>query len=278
MTDADRPRRFSLAPWPILLLAFVFVFGAAMTLWGPVNLLAWRGGAFPDPDPERPIYQQKIMEIARVQHEDQPGGARYFTRGDVEAGPSESTIGPKDGADPLLDDASPDPEGPWDAAFVSWVLNEADLPVRGERPGEPDAWLIADTLELARAMADRGAYVSAEDAPEFSPQIGDLIFYDYPGPFGHHVNMVVAVHGDVVTVGGDELGKVGLTSMNLRNRGGIMGWGATGRLEDPVTPEQVPGMEIDAELPPDGPDDAEDADPNPEVGPRPTATPASAPR
>lgn len=278
MPDADRPRRFSLAPWPILLLAFVFVFGAAVTLWAPVNLLALRGGAFPDPDPERPVYQQKIMEIARVQHEDQPGGARYFTRGDVEAEPSENTIGPKDGADPLLDDASPDPEGPWDAAFVSWVLNEADLPVRGERPGKPDAWLIADTLELARAMADRGAYVSAEDAPEFSPQIGDLIFYDYPGPFGHHVNMVVAVHGDVVTIGGDELGNVGLASMNLRNRGGIMGWGATGRLEGPLTPAQVPGREIDDELPPDGPDDAEDADPHPEVGPRPTATPASAPR
>ena len=65
MTDADRSRRFRLAPWPILLLSFVFVFGAAMSAWGPVNVLAWRGGEFPDVDPERPTYQQRIAEIGR---------------------------------------------------------------------------------------------------------------------------------------------------------------------------------------------------------------------
>lgn len=272
MTDAREPRRFGPVPWPILLLAFVFVFGAAITLWGPVNLLAWRGGTFPAPDPERPVYQQKIVEITRVQHEDQPDGSRYFTRGDAGAGPSESGIPPKDGA-------APDPDGPWDAAFVSWVLSEAGLPVRAEKPGNPDAWLVADTLELAGAMADRGAYIDAEADPEFSPQVGDLVFYDYPWPFGYHVNMIVAVHGDVVTVGGDELGGVGLASMNLRNRGGIMGWGATGRLEDPAAAEaaaEAAGAGADDPLDPD--DVPEDEEPDPEVGPRPTVTPASAPR
>ena len=109
--------------------------------------------------------------------------------------------------------------------------------------------------------------------------MGDLVFYDYPWPFGHHVNMVVAVHGDVVTVGGDELGGVGLASMNLRNRGGIMGWGATGRLEDPAAAEaaaEAAGAGADDPLDPD--DVPEDEEPDPEVGPRPTVTPASAPR
>ncbi|MFC3850355.1 CHAP domain-containing protein [Corynebacterium hansenii] len=266
MTDARPPRRFGLAPWPILLLVFVFAFGAAVTLWGPVNLLAWRGGPFPETDPERPLYQQGIVEIARAQYEEQPGGARYFTRGDGEAGPSESTVAPKTGPDRRY------PEGRWDAAFVSWVLNEVGLPVRAEQPGRPNSWLVTDVLELAGAMADRGAYIDAAAEPEFSPQIGDLVFYDYPGPFGHHVNMVVAVHGEVVTVGGDEFGKVGLASMNLRNRSGIMGWGATGMLEGPLAADPLPAPEIDVIPLPD------DADPDPEFGPRPAPMPEDAPR
>lgn len=267
MTDADRSRRFRLAPWPILLLSFVFVFGAAMSAWGPVNLLAWRGGEFPDIDPERPTYQQRIAEIGREQYGEQPDGARYFSRGDEVA---------------VLDDGSSAPEGRWDAAFVSWVLNEAGLPVRPETAGDVDAWLIDDPLELAGAMADRGAYIDADDEPEFSPQIGDLIFYDYPGPFGHHVNIVVAVSGDVVTVGGDELGRVGLAHMNLRNRSGIMGWGATGRLEDPIAPEPSAaagdtGDAGSAEAPNDG-TNGEYGEADPEFASDPTATPADAPR
>lgn len=222
-------------PWPILVLSLVFIVGAAMTMWGPVNLLATRGGDFPEPDPDRPVQQLRIVDILHAQYVDQPGPSRYFTRGTGQPEPSESDVAP---AEDSPQPPPPDPEGPWDAAFVSWVLNEAGLPVRQETPANPDAWLIADTLELARAFDDRGAYLSAADAPEFSPQLGDLIFYDYPGPLGHHVNIVVGVHGDVVTVGGDEFGRVGLASMNLRGRGGIMGWGATGLLKEEGAQEE----------------------------------------
>ncbi|WP_295624299.1 CHAP domain-containing protein [uncultured Corynebacterium sp.] len=255
MTDAERSRRFHFPPWPIVLLALVFVFGAAMTLWGPVNLMAWRGGDVPPSNSDRPVHEQKILEVIRVQHEDQPGGRRYFTRGDAEHDPSEGAIAPKNGTDDPLDDAGRDADGPWDAAFVSWVLNEAGIPVRPEAPGKTDAWLVTGTPELADAMAARGAYVSAEDDPEFRPQVGDLIFYDYPGPFGYHVNIVIGGNGDnILTAGGDELGRVGIASMDLRNRGGIMGWGTTGRLADQIA--------ANPEFPefPEGAEDPEDAE------------------
>lgn len=232
MTDS---RRFHPAPWPILLLGFIFAFGAAMTLWGPVNLLAWRGGTFPETDPERPHYQRDIMDVTRVQYEQQPSPDRFFSPGDSGLAPDHSRIGPADGSeDP---DFIPDASGPWDAAFVSWVLNEVGLPVREPRADDPSAWLVRDTLELADAFAARGTYIPAEAEPDYVPQIGDVIFYDYPWPFGEHVNIVVGVIGrEVRTVGGDELGKVGYARMGLRNRGGILGYGATGRLEDPFPP------------------------------------------
>lgn len=242
-------RRFRVPPWPILLLAFVFAFGAAFTLWGPVNLLAWRGGDFPETPEDRPAYQQRLVDLAREQYEAQPGPRRY----------------------------TPDPEGPWDAAFVSWLFNEAGLPVRYPHADDPEAWRVDDVLELRDVLADRGAYIPVEEEPDLMPQIGDLIFYDYPGPLGHHVNMVVAVYDDVITVGGDELGGVGLASMNLRNRGGIMGWGATGRLEDPLAPTEAAAPEDDASADDPGllPDDAE---PNPGIGPEPAPRPEDAPR
>lgn len=232
MTDS---RRFRLAPWPILLLGFIFAFGAAMTLWGPVNLLAWRGGTFPETDPERPEYQRDIVDVTRLQYEEQPDPDRFFSPGPDGPLPDQTRIGPADGsADP---DFIPDASGPWDAAFVSWVLNEVGLPIREPRADDPSAWLVRDTFDLADAYAARGAYIPAEAEPEFVPQIGDVIFYDYPWPFGEHVNMVVGVRGgEVHTVGGNELGRVGFARMGMRNRGGILGYGATGRLEDPFPP------------------------------------------
>lgn len=229
MSESRRPR---LAPWPILVLGFVFAFGAAVTLWGPVNLLAWRGGTFPETIPDRPLYQQDIMDVTRAQYQEQPGPDRYFSPGPDGRLPDQNWIGPRDGSeDP---DFAPAAEGPWAAAFVSWVLNEVGLPVREPYVGDPEAWLITDHRELADAYEARGAFIRAEEDPYLSPQIGDVIFYDYPWPFGGHVNMVVdVVGGEIYTVGGDELGRVGLSRMAMRNRSGIVGFGATGMLEDP---------------------------------------------
>lgn len=237
--------RKNIPPASILLLATVLVVAGAITMWGPVNLLAWRGGTFPDTEPDRPLYQANIKDLAREQYQQQPDHSLYFgtacgaTDEDLllalPAGfstPFEQNVDtPADSLDAFGQEV--DCKGSWDAAFVSWLLAYSGVPLYefGE-PGE-NTWLVATTEQLVDAYKEHDAYIEDD---QFSPQVGDIIFYNYPGPFGMHANMVVAVQGDWVTVGGDEPEGVGLAVMQLRKRGGIVGYGATGKLEGSPLP------------------------------------------
>lgn len=143
-------------------------------------------------------------------------------------------------------------DGRWNAAFISYSLATSGLPLFGDAAEPsvvPDAvvvetaaevsanpWLVTDVNQLWDVYQQRGALFTNED---FSPQVGDIIFYRYPGNLGVHANMVVAVGNEWVTIGGDELGRVGLASMGLRHRSGIMGYGATGYFAEEPLP--LPG-------------------------------------
>lgn len=295
--------RAAIPPASILALTALFLFAGWFTLFGPINVLAWRGGTFPRTEPDRPYYQQALKDVARYQYEEQPSPEVYFglacgaTDDDIRGVIPEVGKHPDSYADPTADEGAAataattrpgsarmaanqtsaahqtsestpnldsnldafgntvDCSGSWTAPFLSFLLASAGVPVYDAAEGPKDAeeaaatsdkrnadknsekntasatanpWLVTDVEQLMDAYKAHDAFVTDKD---FSPQVGDIIFYRYPAGLGMHANMVVAVRGDWVTVGGDELGNVGLASMTLRNRGGIVGYGATGYFE-----------------------------------------------
>ncbi|MDO5030665.1 MAG: hypothetical protein Q4E11_08805 [Corynebacterium sp.] len=277
--------REAMPPVSILLLTAIFIFAGWFTLFGPVNVLAWRGGTFPHTEGDRPHYQQALKDIARYQYEEQPSPEIYFGQAcgadseeirkaipkvganpDSDADPEEnaefaaaaadrvagitgdSATGGNDRAGESAEGLNPkldafgnevDCSGSWTAPFLSFLLASAGVPLyeasdstqAGSTASSASAnpWLVTDVEQLMQAYQDHDAFMTDE---EFSPQVGDIIFYRYPAGLGVHANMVVGVQGDWVTIGGDELGKVGLASMTVRNRGGIVGYGATGLFEN----------------------------------------------
>lgn len=270
-----RKLRDVLPPVSIVLLTILFIFAGWFNLYGPVNLLAWRGGEFPETEKDRPFYQQDLKDITRFQYENQPDHAVYFG---AACGASEDDILrviPPLPADAQIDEPRP-PHGPefipnkkglgndsgkkdatneefnshldafgdkvdcggrWDAAFISFAMAASGIHFYQPEPGRDieseNFWLVTDVEQLMQVYRDRGAFFAN---PDFSPQVGDVIFYHYPGGLGVHANMIVAVTEDWITVGGDEFGKVGLASMTLRNRGGIVGYGASGYFEGAPLP------------------------------------------
>ncbi|WP_246819381.1 MULTISPECIES: hypothetical protein [unclassified Corynebacterium] len=287
--------RAAIPPVSILVLTAVFLFAGWFTLFGPINVLAWRGGTFPRTEADRPYYQQALKDVARYQYEEQPSPEVYFglacgaTDDDIRSVIPKVGEHPNSDADPTADadavaaaaatrpgsaptaanqtaklnpnlDAfgnTVDCSGSWTAPFLSFLLASAGVPVfdtpedsaansatdnnnaeqyntaqnrtaQNSTATTENPWLVTDVEQLMDAYKAHDAFVTDKD---FSPQVGDIIFYRYPASLGVHANMVVAVQGDWVTIGGDELGKVGLASMTLRNRGGIVGYGATGYFE-----------------------------------------------
>lgn len=238
-------KRISIPPWPILLLSFVIIFGAVFILWGPVRPMAWRIDQFPATNLERPQWQQNITNVTRQQFLDKPDGSRYFgpmCTDQILPEPTPQPEPPRDGDSPAPDVVKKefpyDCDGKWDAAFVSWVMNEVGMPLAEPTPEDPYAWLEPDVDRMIERFRANDAF---HEEPDFMPQIGDIVFYDDPWPLGKHVNFVVDVRGDLVTVGGDEVGGVGVATMKLAHRGGILGFGATGKFERPAeaAPEAV---------------------------------------
>lgn len=286
--------RAAIPPVSILVLTEVFLFAGLFTLFGPINVLAWRGGTFPRTEADRPYYQQALKDVARYQYEEQPSHEVYFglacgaTDDDIRRVIPKVGEHPNSDAEPNADEdaaaaattmpgSAPaaanktsklnpnldafgdtvDCSGSWTAPFLSFLLASAGVPVfdtpensaansatdnnsteqyntaqkrteQNSTAATENPWLVTDVEQLMDAYKAHDAFVTDKD---FSPQVGDIIFYRYPAGLGVHANMVVAVQGDWVTIGGDELGKVGLASMILRNRGGIVGYGATGYFE-----------------------------------------------
>lgn len=182
-------------PAGIVALGAVFVLSAALLLLAPVRWLATPEQRVPEPPADAPGYQHAIHAVVAVEAERAEAEGDPGYRGD---------------------------RGEWSAAFAAWVLESAGLP-----PGEPGR-LPRDPAQLRAAFAAHGAFLDADD---YAPHPGDVIFHR--GPLGEHCAVLVRVSGDTVTAaGGDELGRIRVTSYDLRSRRGVLGFGRTGMLEE----------------------------------------------
>jgi len=113
----------------------------------------------------------------------------------------------------------------WCADFASWVYRQAGKPLTGGTGA--GGWDHPSAYELETWIEHNGVYQSLNGSNVQPPQPGDLVFY-HNGQ--GHVNIVVAVNGNSITVvGGNQSNAV--TKYTIANYassgGGISGWGTT---------------------------------------------------
>ena len=137
--------------------------------------------------------QQEIVSILKDEYAAQPKGTKY-SGGVNEAGCAD---------------------------FVSWVMNKADEPLTNPNT---DSWRIPGT----RTMQDY--YESLDQfkgqAESYTPKLGDVVFYDNPSPYGQHVNFVLSYdNGQLTTIGGNEPGGIRISTHNIKEDPGFLGYG-----------------------------------------------------
>lgn len=109
---------------------------------------------------------------------------------------------------------------PWCADFVSFVFKEFGRPFSNPYTGH---WRIPGVYTLKEYLQSIDAW---HPEPEYRPQPGDIVIYD-GSLFGTHANMVVEVDGNyIVTVGGNEDGRIRLDKIDWTDRRyGVLGFG-----------------------------------------------------
>lgn len=144
-------------------------------------------------DADLSLEQQKVVGILREEYKLQPGGTKYSE------GVSEA----------------------WCADFVSWVFNEAGVPLSNPNSGY---WRIPGTYTLRDYYEQAGRFKSAQSG--YSPKVGDIMLYDNPSPFGQHTNIVVEnTDGIVTTIGGNEPGGIRVIKHTEPDDAGFIGYG-----------------------------------------------------
>ncbi len=112
-------------------------------------------------------------------------------------------------------------EEPWCADFVSWIMNEAGVPLRNPNSG---SWRIPGTYTLREYYQAEGKFKPGDSG--YQPKIGDVMLYDNPSPFGQHTNIVLKNdHGVVTTVGGNEPGGIRVYTHHQPDGAGFVGYG-----------------------------------------------------
>lgn len=137
--------------------------------------------------------QRKIVALLRQEYAAQPDGTKY-AEGAIE---------------------------PWCADFVSWIMKEAKVPLKNPNTG---SWRIPGTYTLREYYESVGKFVGRYQ--RYQPEVGDVIMYDNPSPFGQHTNIVIKnEQGIVTTVGGNEAGKIRIQVHNDSRDKGLVGYG-----------------------------------------------------
>ena len=114
----------------------------------------------------------------------------------------------------------------WCANFVSWVMNEAGVPLKNPHSG---SWRIPGTYTLMEYYQD--AYKFRPVDSGYVPQPGDVAVYRGSPVFGDHTNIVISYRdGVLTTVGGNENNRIRVYKNSERQYDGLLGYGILERV------------------------------------------------
>ena len=112
-------------------------------------------------------------------------------------------------------------EEAWCADFVSWVMREAGAPLKN---GNTGGWRIPGTFTLQEYYESIGKFQKAGNG--YQPKPGDVAMYNGSPIFGDHTNIVVQNNdGALVTVGGNEDGRIRVYNNTKKDYDGLLGYG-----------------------------------------------------
>ncbi|NLE80112.1 MAG: CHAP domain-containing protein [Rhodococcus sp.] len=195
MTNPAPVRRRARVGIVVAALAVVLgVIVAGVLWWAPSRYLPWDSADFPDVDTSAlsPL-QADIVGLLETEHEKQRPGTFY----------SEGV------------------EQPWCANFVSWIMREVGEPFSNPNSGH---WRIPGVYTLREYYQSQSRYEPADSG--YRPVVGDVVLYDNDMWVGQHTNFVVAVDGDTaITVGGNELGKIRVHTLDWADDSAVIGFG-----------------------------------------------------
>ncbi|MCR5977345.1 DUF2272 domain-containing protein [Gordonia jinghuaiqii] len=193
-TPGRRRRRRTVVLVAGAMLAVVLA-GGGLLAWHtvPERWLPWDTAEFPQVDASQLTPAQlRIVESVRAEHSAQRPGT-FYSEGVDEA---------------------------WCANFVSWVMRAAGQPLSNPHSGH---WRIPGVYTLQEFYEAQGRF---EPVGNRSPRVGDVVLYDRSSGFGQHTNIVVAVDGaSATTVGGNEMGKIRVHTLDWSSDDGVLGFG-----------------------------------------------------
>ncbi|GAB4588666.1 hypothetical protein Ntsu_64980 [Nocardia sp. IFM 10818] len=110
---------------------------------------------------------------------------------------------------------------PWCADFVSWVMREAGRPLANPHSG---AWRIPGVYTLEEYYRGEGRFEAWDSG--YRPKVGDVVMYTDASPFNQHTNIVIGSDaGTIITVGGNEFGKITIHEYRPDTVSGLVGYG-----------------------------------------------------
>ena len=159
---------------------------------GLVLDLSDREKAFPDVNASNLTdAQSKVLALTRQEFVDQPPGTKYSQGVDED----------------------------WCANFVSWIMNEAGVPLVNPHS---DGWRIPGTFTLREYYEAAGRF--REIGSGYEPKLGDVAIYRGSPIFGDHTNIVLTnVNGVLTTIGGNEGDRVRVYENNKKQYEGLLG-------------------------------------------------------
>ena len=150
--------------------------------------------AFPDIDTANlSPTRQKIISLAKTEFKAQSAGTK-FSQGAEEA---------------------------WCTNFVSWIMHQADAPLKNPHTG---GWRIPGTFTLREHYETAGRFKPANSG--YQPLPGDVAIYRNSPVFGDHANIVLKNdNGVLTTVGGNEANRIRVFVNHDKQYDGLLGYG-----------------------------------------------------